>query len=52
MDLGGGSVQMTYANSKDSSYNILAAKAAQSMAFGAEKLTDVISGRMRSLSTK
>jgi retrograde regulation protein 2 len=49
MDLGGGSVQMTYVNSKDSSYDLLAAKAAQSMPFGAAKLT---SSQTQSLSTK
>jgi retrograde regulation protein 2 len=51
MDLGGGSVQMTYVNSKDASYEILAAKAAQSMPFGAAKLTDAMSSQTQSLST-
>jgi len=52
MDLGGGSVQMTYVNSKDSSYDILAAKVAQSLPFGAAKLTEVINSQTQSLSTK
>ena len=52
MDLGGGSVQMTYVNSKNSSYDILAARAAQSMPFGAAKLTDAMSSQTQSLSTK
>lgn len=39
MDLGGGSVQMTYVNSKNASYDVLAAQAAHSMPFGAAKLT-------------
>ncbi len=52
MDLGGGSVQMTYVNSKDASYDILAAKAAQSMPFGAAKLTDALSSQAQISSTK
>lgn len=44
MDLGGGSVQMTYVNSKPKdSYDVLAAEAATSMPFGAAKLTAALS---------
>ncbi|EHL02817.1 putative Retrograde regulation protein 2 [Glarea lozoyensis 74030] len=44
MDLGGGSVQMTYVNSLvDPGYDVLAAKAAKSMPFGAAKLTAALS---------
>jgi retrograde regulation protein 2 len=39
MDLGGGSVQMTYVNSSTTEYDILAAEAARSMPFGAAKVT-------------
>jgi len=40
MDLGGGSVQMTYVDSTaGTSYDVLAAEAARSMPFGAAKLT-------------
>jgi retrograde regulation protein 2 len=39
MDLGGGSVQMTYLNSKLQDYDVLAAQAAQSLPYGAAKLT-------------
>jgi len=52
MDLGGGSVQMTYMNSKDPSYDIQAAKAAQSMPFGAAKLTQALSSQVQVSSTK
>ena len=52
MDLGGGSVQMTYVNSENTSYDVLAAKAAQSMPFGAAKLTNLMSSQTQSLSTK
>lgn len=52
MDLGGGSVQMTYINSEDASYDILAARAAQSMPFGAAKLTVAMSSQTQSSSTK
>jgi retrograde regulation protein 2 len=45
MDLGGGSVQMTYVNSKSSSYDVLAAKAAQSMPYGAAKLTAALNSQ-------
>lgn len=38
MDLGGGSVQMTYVNSSTPDYDILAAEAARSMPFGAAKV--------------
>lgn len=44
MDLGGGSVQMTYVNnSAEEDYDILAAEAAKSMPFGAAKLTAALS---------
>lgn len=44
MDLGGGSVQMTYVNSKEEDdYDILAAEAAKSMPYGAAKLTAALS---------
>jgi retrograde regulation protein 2 len=44
MDLGGGSVQMTYVNSKTKdNYDVLAAEAATSMPFGAAKLTAALS---------
>ncbi|TVY36357.1 Retrograde regulation protein [Lachnellula subtilissima] len=39
MDLGGGSVQMTYVNSSTAEYDILAAGAAQSMPYGAAKVS-------------
>jgi retrograde regulation protein 2 len=42
MDLGGGSVQMTYLNSKIEGYEMLAAGAATSMPYGAAKLTAVL----------
>ena len=38
MDLGGGSVQMTYVNSNSSNYDVAAARAAHSMPYGAAKL--------------
>ena len=44
MDLGGGSVQMTYVDSTvGSGYDVLAAEAAKSMPFGAAKLTAALS---------
>jgi retrograde regulation protein 2 len=53
MDLGGGSVQMTYVNSlTDSTYDVLAAKAAKSMPFGAAKLTAALSNEQTSHATK
>lgn len=46
MDLGGGSVQMTYVNSSTGAgYEILAAEAARSMPFGAAKLTAALSSQ-------
>jgi retrograde regulation protein 2 len=48
MDLGGGSVQMTYVNSKSSDYDILAARAAQSMPYGAAKLTATMNSQGQS----
>lgn len=53
MDLGGGSVQMTYVNSKEEEdYDILAAEAAKSMPYGAAKLTAALSTRTTADSTK
>jgi retrograde regulation protein 2 len=52
MDLGGGSAQMTYVNSNNASYDILAAKAAQSMPFGAAKLTGAMNSQAQISSTK
>lgn len=44
MDLGGGSVQMTYVNSDiEDGYDVLAAGAARSLPFGAAKLTLALS---------
>ncbi|KAI9739992.1 MAG: hypothetical protein M1818_005048 [Claussenomyces sp. TS43310] len=51
MDLGGGSVQMTYVNSKDAGYDVLAAKAAQSMPFGAAKLHAALNIKTQASST-
>lgn len=52
LDLGGGSVQMTYMNSSDaSSYGVAAASAARSMPFGAAKLSDVMSSSSNAAST-
>ncbi|PMD13305.1 putative retrograde regulation protein 2 [Hyaloscypha hepaticicola] len=46
MDLGGGSVQMTYVDSTvGSGYDVLAAEAAKSMPFGAAKLTAALSAQ-------
>lgn len=42
MDLGGGSVQMTYVNSRTDEYDVLAAKAASSMPYGAAKVSAAI----------
>lgn len=42
MDLGGGSVQMTYIDSKSAGYDVLAAEAAQSMPYGAAKLSEAL----------
>lgn len=39
MDLGGGSVQMTYLDSRNNGYETLAAEAAKSMPYGAARLT-------------
>ena len=53
MDLGGGSVQMTYVNSKEEDdYDILAAEAAKSMPYGAAKLTAALSIQTSAASTK
>ena len=53
MDLGGGSVQMTYVNSKEEdSYDILAAEGAKSMPYGAAKLTAALSMLDTAASTK
>jgi len=53
MDLGGGSVQMTYVNSQSEiAYDILAAEAAKSMPFGAAKLTAALSAQDTAQSAK
>ena len=53
MDLGGGSVQMTYVNSKEEEdYDVLAAEAAKSMPYGAAKLTAALSTRSTAETTK
>jgi retrograde regulation protein 2 len=53
MDLGGGSVQMTYVNSQEENdYDILAAEAAKSMPYGAAKLTAALSTRSTAEATK
>ncbi|KAH7400453.1 putative retrograde regulation protein 2 [Cadophora sp. MPI-SDFR-AT-0126] len=53
MDLGGGSVQMTYVNSeKGDGYDILAAGAARSLPFGAAKLTLALSAESTAHSAK
>ena len=53
MDLGGGSVQMTYVNSKEEDdYDILAAEAAKSMPYGAAKLTAALNVQSTAHSTK
>lgn len=53
MDLGGGSVQMTYVNSSaEVTYDILAAEAAKSMPFGAAKLTEVLASKDNSHEAK
>ncbi|PVH75800.1 putative retrograde regulation protein 2 [Cadophora sp. DSE1049] len=57
MDLGGGSVQMTYVNSgtgeaEGDGYDVLAAGAARSLPFGAAKLTLALSAQSTARSTK
>jgi retrograde regulation protein 2 len=53
MDLGGGSVQMTYVSSKEEDdYDILAAEAAKSMPYGAAKLTAALNTQSTAHSTK
>ncbi|KAH7364870.1 putative retrograde regulation protein 2 [Rhexocercosporidium sp. MPI-PUGE-AT-0058] len=53
MDLGGGSVQMTYVNSDvEDGYDVLAAGAARSLPFGAAKLTLALSADSTAHSTK
>lgn len=53
MDLGGGSVQMTYVNSEaDDDYDVLAAEAASSMPFGAAKLTLALSSQISAQEAK
>ncbi|KAH9206440.1 putative retrograde regulation protein 2 [Leptodontidium sp. 2 PMI_412] len=53
MDLGGGSVQMTYVNSDiEDGYDVLAAGAARSLPFGAAKLTLALSTEITAQSTK
>ncbi|KAJ5038746.1 uncharacterized protein L3040_006426 [Drepanopeziza brunnea f. sp. 'multigermtubi'] len=53
MDLGGGSVQMTYVCSDDESgYDLLAAAAATSLPFGAAKLTMALSSQSTAESAK
>lgn len=45
MDLGGGSVQMTWLDSKTPGYEVLAAQAAKSMPFGAARLSEALQGQ-------
>lgn len=53
MDLGGGSVQMTYVNSEEEEdYDILAAEAATSMPYGAAKLTAALSTQSTAETTR
>ncbi|KAL2060363.1 hypothetical protein VTL71DRAFT_9758 [Oculimacula yallundae] len=53
MDLGGGSVQMTYVNSGvEDGYDVLAAGAARSLPFGAAKLTLALSAEDTAHATK
>jgi retrograde regulation protein 2 len=53
MDLGGGSVQMTYVNSKEgNNYDRLAAEAAKSMPYGAAKLTAALGTQSTADATK
>ena len=53
MDLGGGSVQMTFMNDlTDPDYDILAAEAAKSLPFGAAKLTAALSSQDDEHATK
>jgi retrograde regulation protein 2 len=52
MDLGGGSVQMTYVNSLEEDYDVLAAEAAKSMPYGAAKLTAALSTQSTAERTK
>jgi retrograde regulation protein 2 len=51
-DLGGSSVELAYLNSVEADYALKAAKGAQSMAYGAAKVTDALRGKSQSLSTK
>ncbi|RDW85247.1 putative retrograde regulation protein 2 [Coleophoma cylindrospora] len=53
MDLGGGSVQMTYVDSSTGAgYDVLAAQAAKSLPFGAAKLTAALSTRSTAAEAK
>ncbi|KAF4628650.1 hypothetical protein G7Y89_g9500 [Cudoniella acicularis] len=53
MDLGGGSVQMTYVNTTaEGNYDVFAAQAARSMPFGAAKLTEVLASEADAQMTK
>lgn len=52
LDMGGGSLQRGYLNSLDASYEVLAARTAHSMPFGAGRLTEALSSSSQSPSTK
>lgn len=52
MDLGGGSVQMTYMDSKTDGYELLAATVARSMPFGAAKLSAQLSNEISARAAK
>ena len=52
MDLGGGSVQMTYMNSSEQDYDISAANSAISLPYGAAKLTSVMSNDVAMQATR
>ena len=52
MDLGGGSVQMTHVRSQEEDYDVLAAESANSMPYGAAKLTAALSTQSTAETTR